>query len=84
MDIVLTKRSMRMIKNVTAFPAGVQAASTWDSELMYKRGNAMGAEAKALGVHVQLAPVAGALGKIPAAGRNWEGSLTSLRPLCSG
>lgn len=32
-----------------------------------------GAEAKALGVHVQLGPVGGPLGKIPEAGRNWEG-----------
>ena len=32
-----------------------------------------GTESKALGVHVQLGPVAGPLGKIPVAGRNWEG-----------
>lgn len=40
---------------------------------MYARGNALGAESKALGVHVQLGPVGGPLGKIPVAGRNWEG-----------
>ena len=33
----------------------------------------LGSESKALGVHVQLGPVAGPLGKIPTAGRNWEG-----------
>lgn len=33
----------------------------------------IGTESKALGVHVQLGPVAGPLGKIPVAGRNWEG-----------
>lgn len=33
----------------------------------------IGAESKALGVHNQLGPVAGPLGKIPVAGRNWEG-----------
>jgi beta-glucosidase len=40
---------------------------------MYKRGYALGAEAKGLGVHIQLGPVAGPLGKIPHGGRNWEG-----------
>ena len=49
----------------TAFPAGVQAAATWDKALIRQRGVALGAEAKALGVHVQLGPVAGPLGKIP-------------------
>lgn len=33
----------------------------------------MGAEARTLGVHVLLGPVAGPLGKIPTGGRNWEG-----------
>jgi beta-glucosidase-like glycosyl hydrolase len=33
----------------------------------------IGTESKALGVHVQLGPVGGPLGKIPVAGRNWEG-----------
>ena len=64
---------MRFVQGVTAFPAGVQAASTWDRSLINARGNAMGAEAKGVGVNVQLGPVAGPLGKIPNAGRNWEG-----------
>ncbi|GME24794.1 putative beta-d-glucoside glucohydrolase protein [Neofusicoccum parvum] len=64
---------IRFAQGVTAFPAGVQAASTWDKKLINERGVAMGAEAKGLGVHVQLGPVAGPLGKIPQAGRNWEG-----------
>lgn len=33
----------------------------------------LGQEAKGLGVHVLLGPVAGPLGKIPTGGRNWEG-----------
>jgi hypothetical protein len=41
------------------FPAGVTVASTWDASLIYARGNAMGSEAKGVGVNVQLAPVAG-------------------------
>ncbi|KAF2205249.1 hypothetical protein GQ43DRAFT_446133 [Delitschia confertaspora ATCC 74209] len=64
---------VRYVQGVTAFPAGVQAASTWDTALINQRGNFLGAEAKALGVHVQLGPVAGPLGKIPTGGRNWEG-----------
>ena len=52
-------RSIRYVKGVTVFPAGVHVASTWDTSLIYARGNAMGSEAKGVGVHVQLAPVAG-------------------------
>ncbi|KAF4551899.1 Glycosyl hydrolase family 3 C-terminal domain-containing protein 9 [Elsinoe fawcettii] len=64
---------IRYVQGVTAFPAGVQAAATWDTALMNARGAALGVEAKGVGVHVQLGPVAGPLGKIPQAGRNWEG-----------
>ncbi|TAQ89066.1 hypothetical protein B7494_g2649 [Chlorociboria aeruginascens] len=64
---------VRYAQQVTAFPSGITTGSTWDTGLMYARGNAIGTESKALGVHVQLGPVAGPLGKIPVAGRNWEG-----------
>ncbi|KAL0264681.1 hypothetical protein SLS55_000632 [Diplodia seriata] len=64
---------IRFAQGVTAFPAGVHVASTWDKKLLHERGVAMGAEAKGLGVNVQLGPGSGALGKIPEAGRNWEG-----------
>ncbi|KAF9884250.1 hypothetical protein FE257_001982 [Aspergillus nanangensis] len=64
---------IRFANPVTVFPAAINAGATWDRELIRARGAAMGAESKGLGVHVQLAPVAGALGKIPSAGRNWEG-----------
>ena len=64
---------VRYAQGVTAFPAGIQAAATWDTLLMYQRGAALGAEAKGLGVHVQLGPVAGPLGKNSEGGRNWEG-----------
>ncbi|KAL4888878.1 putative beta-glucosidase L [Aspergillus ambiguus] len=73
---------IRFANPVTVFPAGINAGSTWDRELIRARGAAMGEEAKGLGVHVQLAPVAGALGKIPSAGRNWEGF--SSDPYLSG
>ncbi|KAM3083025.1 hypothetical protein ACMFMF_002675 [Clarireedia jacksonii] len=64
---------VRYAQQVTAFPAGITTGSTWDTSLMYARGYAIGQESKALGVHNQLGPVAGPLGKIPVAGRNWEG-----------
>ncbi|KAF3939182.1 Beta-glucosidase [Dactylella cylindrospora] len=40
---------------------------------MRQQGVAMGEEFRAKGVNIALAPVSGALGKIPHAGRNWEG-----------
>lgn len=64
---------VRYAPNVTAFPSGIHAASTWDTNLINKRGVAIGEEAKGLGVNVQLGPASGPLGKIPAGGRNWEG-----------
>ncbi|KAL1855307.1 glycoside hydrolase 3 [Diaporthe australafricana] len=64
---------IRFGKGSTAFTPGIQAASTWDIDLIRQRGQFMGAEAKGAGVHVQLGPVAGPLGKIAQGGRNWEG-----------
>lgn len=64
---------VRFGSSVTAFAPGIQAASTWDVDLMRQRGQYLGEEAQGMGVHVQLGPVAGALGKIPHGGRNWEG-----------
>lgn len=64
---------IRYVNGVTAFPPGIHAASTWDIDLIRERGSFIGDEAKQLGIHVQLGPVAGPLGKIPTGGRNWEG-----------
>ncbi|TDZ49701.1 Beta-glucosidase cel3A [Colletotrichum trifolii] len=64
---------VRYATNVTAFTPGIQAASTWDLELIRQRAAFKAAEAKALGVHVMLGPASGALGKHPDGGRNWEG-----------
>ena len=58
---------------VTAFPAGINVAATWDRGLAFVRGQAMGAEHRDKGVDVQLGPVAGPLGRSPEGGRNWEG-----------
>ncbi|KAL1796643.1 hypothetical protein ACET3X_005183 [Alternaria dauci] len=64
---------VRYIQGVTAFSAAIHAASTWDLDLIRERGAFLGAEAKQLGVHVQLGPSAGPLGKHANGGRNWEG-----------
>ncbi|PBP20711.1 beta-glucosidase [Diplocarpon rosae] len=55
------------------FPSGMNTAATWSRRLFQSRGYALGSEFKGKGVDVQLGPVAGALGRAPAAGRNWEG-----------
>ncbi len=57
----------------SVFPSGQTAAATFDRGLIYRRGFAMGKEAKGKGVNVLLGPVAGPLGRMPAGGRNWEG-----------
>jgi beta-glucosidase len=64
---------VRFATSATAFTPAVQAASTWDLELIRQRAQFHAEEARQLGVHVLLGPVAGALGKIAAGGRNWEG-----------
>ena len=58
---------------VSAFPAGLNAAATWDRGLNYARGQAMGAEHNGKGVDAQLGPVCGPIGRNPDGGRNWEG-----------
>ncbi|KAE9367912.1 glycoside hydrolase family 3 protein [Stipitochalara longipes BDJ] len=52
------------------FPAGVTVAATWDRDLMYQQGAALGAEFKAKGAH--------SLGSQSLGGRNWEGFATDL------
>lgn len=58
---------------VSAFPAGIHVASTFDHDLMYKYGVALGEEYRAKGINVALGPVAGPLGRVARGGRNWEG-----------
>ena len=64
---------IRFGTGTNAFTPGIQAASTWDLDLIRQRGAYIGAEAKGCGVHVLLGPAPGPLGKIPNGGRNWEG-----------
>lgn len=64
---------MRNADLITAFPAGITAGASWNEELIYQRGYAIGAESKAKGVHIILGPSVGPLGRSPLGGRNWEG-----------
>ena len=57
----------------SVFPSGQTAAATFDEQLLFRRGLAMGREAHGKGVTVLLGPVAGPLGRMPEGGRNWEG-----------
>jgi beta-glucosidase len=65
--------AIRVADYASVFAAGVTVASTWDRDLLYARGYAIGQEFKAKGAHIALSPVAGPLGRSAYAGRNWEG-----------
>lgn len=64
---------IRFADHADSFPAGITVGSTWSRELMRKRGEEHGREAKLKGVRVLLGPAMGPLGRNPAGGRNWEG-----------
>ncbi|EJF60355.1 hypothetical protein DICSQDRAFT_201362 [Dichomitus squalens LYAD-421 SS1] len=57
---------------VTAFPAGINAAATFNRTLLRARGKAIGQEFKGKGAHVGLGPMMN-MGRIAQGGRNWEG-----------
>ena len=57
---------------MTAFPAGMNAAATWNRTLIHARGKAIGQEFKGKGVNVGLGPMIN-VGRFPQAGRTWEG-----------
>ncbi|KIM83540.1 glycoside hydrolase family 3 protein [Piloderma croceum F 1598] len=65
----------------SVFPSAVNVATTWDKNLMLKRGTAMGAEFRGKGVNVALGPMMN-LARDVAAGRNWEGG--GADPFLSG
>ncbi|TVY80969.1 putative beta-glucosidase A [Lachnellula suecica] len=73
---------IRFADNVSAFPAGMNAAATWTTRLFKSRGNAMGSEHRDKGIDAQLGPAAGPLGRFAAGGRNWEGF--SVDPVLTG
>ncbi|KAH7144175.1 glycosyl hydrolase family 3 N terminal domain-containing protein [Dactylonectria estremocensis] len=58
---------------VSIFSSGLTAAATWDKDLIFERGKALGEEFRGKGGHVLLGPVVGPLGRHALGGRNWEG-----------
>jgi beta-glucosidase len=57
---------------VTAFPAGVAMAATWDTDLVQAEGQAIGQEVKSLGRDMILGPTVN-INRTPLWGRNFEG-----------
>jgi beta-glucosidase len=57
--------------DVTAFPAPIALAASWDRDLVQRWGAAMAAEERGKGVMIQLGPMMN-LVRSPAAGRNFE------------
>jgi beta-glucosidase len=55
----------------TAYPAGICNAATWDKELLFRLGQALGKDARARGVHILLAPGVN-IYRAPMCGRNFE------------
>ncbi|GME28443.1 putative beta-glucosidase m [Neofusicoccum parvum] len=63
---------IRGTEMVNGYASGISVGASWNRELAYERGRAMGAEAKLKGINVLLAPSVGALGRVVTGGRNWE------------
>ncbi|KAF7314428.1 Fn3-like domain-containing protein [Mycena kentingensis (nom. inval.)] len=63
---------VRFADFVSAFPAAINAAATWDLDLIRRRGKALGEEHRGKGVNVALAPMTN-MARVAAGGRNWEG-----------
>jgi beta-glucosidase len=55
----------------TAYPAGICNAATWDKNLVFNLGQALGKDARARGVHILLAPGVN-IYRAPMCGRNFE------------
>ncbi|KAF7188364.1 putative beta-glucosidase M [Pseudocercospora fuligena] len=58
---------------VSSFPAQLTVGATFDRDLMYEYGKALGEEYRGKGINVALLPVGGPLGRVARGGRNWEG-----------
>jgi beta-glucosidase-like glycosyl hydrolase len=63
---------VRLADFITAFPPGINTASTFNRTLIRTRGLFMGTEFKGKGVNVALGPMMNML-RVPEAGRNFEG-----------
>ena len=65
----------------TAFPAGCALGATWDKELLYRVGRALGEEFRAYGINAVMGPAVN-LKRHPLCGRNFE--YLSEDPVLSG
>jgi len=63
---------VRFADYASAFPAGINAATTWDRDLIHARSVAMGQEYRGKGVNIALTPMMN-LARVAKGGRNWEG-----------
>lgn len=55
----------------TCFPSGATIANTWDRDIVYKLGKALGIEARSKGVNILLGPAIN-IKRSPLCGRNFE------------
>ncbi|TFK25771.1 glycoside hydrolase family 3 protein [Coprinopsis marcescibilis] len=62
---------LRLVRNVTGWPSGINAAATFSKRLIRARGRAMGEEFRGKGVHVHLGPAVDIM-RNPKGGRAWE------------
>ncbi|TFK67227.1 glycoside hydrolase family 3 protein [Pluteus cervinus] len=63
---------VRFADFATAFPAGINAAASWNRDLIRERGLLMGREHHDKGVNIALGPMTN-MGRDAQGGRNWEG-----------
>lgn len=63
---------IRFTDFVTHYPSGLAVGSTFNKELMYLKGKALGKEFRAKNVHIALEPSVGPIGLKAQGGRNWE------------
>jgi len=59
------------VQGVTALPAPILLAATWDTDLARQYGTIIGAEARGKGIHVSLGPMIN-LVRVPQGGRDFE------------
>jgi len=63
---------VRAVDFATAFPAGINAAASFNRRLIRLRGLYMGREQVGKGVNIALGPMMN-MGRVAEGGRNWEG-----------
>lgn len=57
---------------VSHYPSGLATGSTFNRDLMFLKGKALGREFKYKNIHIALAPTIGPIGLKAQGGRNWE------------